>query len=57
MKDKNMNTRELNESAIAGLMALGRTREEAIREMQEAEERRMDAAEREFWDLDPWSDS
>ncbi len=52
-----MNTRELNESAIAGLMALGRTREEAIREMQEAEERRMDAAEREFWDLDPWSDS
>jgi hypothetical protein len=56
MKDKNMSPRELNDSAIAGLMALGRTREEAIREMQEAEQRHMDAADREFWDYDPGRD-
>ena len=51
-----MSPRELNDSAIAGLMALGRTREEAIREMIENDRRREQKMLDEFWDYDPGRD-
>jgi hypothetical protein len=56
MKDKNMSPRELNESAIAGLMALGRTREEAIREMIENDRRREQVMLDAYWNYDPGRD-
>ena len=45
--------KELQESMIQGLMIMGRTREEALKEIAENEENRYRQMERELWDYDP----
>ncbi|MFA7408572.1 MAG: hypothetical protein WCY93_12230 [Anaerolineaceae bacterium] len=43
-------------SAVEGLMLLGRTREEAVKELNKNEDRRYRKMEAELWDYDPSKD-
>lgn len=47
-----MTNQELVESAIQGLIMLGRSREEAIAELREAEDQQIKDAINEWWDSD-----